>query len=344
MSEAAVGQIDFDPARLDTFLRGRYPELRGDLIVERAVGGLSNPTYFLSREHWSAVLRKQPLTILVRSAHSIDREYRVLGVLHGSAVPVPRPLLYCDDSDVIGTPFYLMERLQGRVFADYAMPELRPNERAACFRSMCAAMAAVHAFDWSVAGLHDFGRSGEYFGRQLKRWSEQWRSIRSTDNPYVDPLLKWLGSRSPPDGAVALCHGDLRVPNLIFHETEPRVVGVLDWELSTLGDPLADVAFNVQAWRMRPDENGGLQGLNLQALGIPSEKQYLAEYHRLAPRSGRLTTFHMAFAMFRAAVGCASIAARGEAGGAATVDAAIVGRRLSIAYARAGMEATTATD
>ena len=301
------------------------------------MGGMSNPTYFVAYGDWSAVLRKQPASSLSRSAHSVDREFRVLSALHGSEVPVPKPILFCDDVDTVGTPFYLMERLRGRVFFEYAMPTLDADERRASYDSMCRTMAAIHGFDWQAAGLSDFGRPGSYFERQIKRWSEQWERLRSADNPYVDTLILWLRERIPNDERTVVCHGDYRLANLMLHATEPRVIGVLDWELSTLGHPLADVAFNVQAWRMTPDQNGGILGLDLKTLGIPSEEDYLSSYYRYSGSQQRLTSFHMAFAMFRAAVGSAGIAGRGDAAGSR--ESAAIGRRLSLAYARRGVEA-----
>jgi aminoglycoside phosphotransferase (APT) family kinase protein len=334
------GSPALDTARLDRYLRERFPELRGALRCEQALGGMSNPTYFLDYDDWSAVLRKQPASSLSRSAHSIDREFRVMSALHGSEVPVPKPILYCDDASIVGTPFYLMERLRGRVFFEYATPTLDAVARRACFDSMCRTMAAIHRFDWQAAGLATFGRPGNYFERQIKRWSEQWENLRSADNPCVDQLIRWLRERIPTSDRAAVCHGDFRLANLMFHSTEPRVIGVLDWELSTLGHPLADVAFNVQAWRMTPDENGGIRGLDWTPLGIPSEQDYLDAYYRYSGSSERLTPFHMAFAMFRAAVGSAGIAARGAA--ANSPAAAAVGRSLSLAYARRGVEAMAA--
>ena len=329
--------LGLDTVRLDGYLRDRFADLRGKIRCEQATGGLSNPTFFINYGEWSVVLRKQPGLTLLRSAHSIDREFRVLSALRGSAVPVPNPILYCDDSSVVGTPFYLMERLNGRVFFEYATPALSPDARRACYDSMCKTMAAIHSFDWQGAGLADFGRPGNYFERQLKRWSEQWGQFRCDENPYVDQLIIWLRERVAQSDRVALCHGDFRLANLMFHETEPEVIGVLDWELSTLGHPLADVAFNVQAWRMTPDENGGIRGLDLIGLGIPSEEEYLDSYYRYSGSTEKLTAFHMAFAMFRAAVGSAGIAARGDAANAPA--AAAVGRRLSLGYARRGVEA-----
>jgi aminoglycoside phosphotransferase (APT) family kinase protein len=330
-------QGGLDTSRLDGYLRDRFAGLRGTLICVQATGGLSNPTYFLSCGDWSAVLRKQPGTAVLQSAHSIDREFRILRALQDSPVTVPRALVYCDDAAVVGTPFYLMERLNGRVFFEYALPSLTLEERAACYDSMSRTMAQIHRFDWQAAGLADFGRTGNYFERQLRRWSEQWERFKTPDNPYIDRLIAWLRERVPATDTVSVCHGDFRMPNLMFHATEPRVIGVLDWELSTLGHPLADVAFNVQAWRMTPDQNGGIRGLDLPRLGIPDEHAYLESYYRYSGSAERMTSFHMVFAMFRAAVGTAGIAVRGEA--AKDPAAAAMGRQLSLAYASRGVEA-----
>ena len=331
--------VDFDIARLAGYMASALGVGREPLQLQRTEGGMSNPTYFLRSGDWEAVLRKQPGSVLLPSAHAIDREYRVLSALQGSAVPVPRPLHYCADRDVIGTPFYLMERLQGRVFHEYSTAGLTPDERRALFASMGATMAAIHRLDLAALGLTDYGRPGNYFARQLKRWSEQWASFRrgDDDNPALDRIVEWLAERVPESELQTLCHGDFRIGNMMFHATEPRVIGVLDWELSTLGHPLVDVAFNSQAWRMAPDENGGLLGLPLGELGIPSEAEYLERYYALAGSRERMTTFHQVFAMFRGAVGSAGVAQRGEGGNAFLPDAARVGRKLALAYATRGL-------
>ncbi len=329
--------VDFEVARLagylDALLGGSHP-----VEVARTEGGMSNPTYFLRRGDWEAVLRKQPGAVLMPSAHAIDREYRVLNALHGSAVPVPRPLHWCADREVLGTPFYLMERVHGRVFHEYATPGLDRDERRQLFDSMAATMAAIHRLDPAVLGLADYGRPGNYFLRQLSRWSTQWQQFRhgADDNPDLHRIVAWLAERVPESETLALCHGDFRIGNIVFHPSEPRVVGVLDWELSTLGHPLVDVAFNSQAWRMAPDENGGLLGLPLKALGIPSEADYLERYYVAAGSRERMTTFHQVFAMFRGAVGSAGVAVRGEGGNAFLPDAARIGRKLALAYAQRG--------
>lgn len=338
-NETAAGRgIDFDPIRLDGYLRQVLPEVSGDLVVERTLGGMSNPTYFLRRGDWRAVLRKQPNAVLMPSAHAIDREYRVLNALRGSAIPVPAPLHYCSDREVIGTPFYLMERIDGRVFEGFEMVGVAPHERRAMYDSMGATMASLHSLDFRAVGLGDYGRPGNYFARQLSRWSQQWAQFRrgDDDNPDLDRIVAWLSERVPASDTLALCHGDFRITNMMFHPSEPRVVAVIDWELSTLGHPLVDVAFNSQAWRMAPDENGGLLGLPLAELGIPTEEAYLERYYELAGSTERMTTFHQVFAMFRGAVGSAGVAMRGEAGNGFLPDAARVGRKLARAYAKRG--------
>ena len=332
--------IDFEVAALDAYLRERLGHGHEEpLQVQRTEGGMSNPTYFVTRGDWRAVLRKQPAGPVMPSAHAIDREWRVLSALQGSAVAVPAPLHYCAERDVLGTPFYLMQRLEGRVFHAFSSPGVARGERAAMFESMVVTMAAIHRLDVAALGMSDYGRPGNYFARQLKRWSEQWTRWRrgDDDNPALDRITAWLAERVPPSELLTLCHGDFRIGNMMFHATEPRVIGVLDWELSTLGHPLVDVAFNSQAWRMAPDENGGLLGLSLTELGIPEESDYLERYYALAGATERMTTFHQVFAMFRGAVGSASVAARGEGGNAFLPDAARIGRKLALAYAARGL-------
>jgi aminoglycoside phosphotransferase (APT) family kinase protein len=325
--------------RLEAFLQKVFPDVYGPVEVDRAVGGMSNPTFLLRAGNWSAVLRKQPSAAVVKSAHAIDREFRVLSALQGTEVPVPKPLLYHAETDILDTPFYVMERLEGRIFDAYALPGLASQDRRACYEDMCRVMAAMHRLDWASLGLADYGRPGNYFARQFSRWTEQWPNIRGgTDNPYIDRLIEWLSPRIPNSETLALCHGDFRIANLMFHATEPKVIGVLDWELSTLGHPLVDVGFNTQAWLLTPDENGGIRGLDLAVLGIPSEADYLELYYRLSGSPERMSTFHKVFAMFRAAVGSAGIAARGRDGSSVSQNAAETGTRLSLAYARRGVE------
>ncbi len=338
MSENQSPELDL--SRLDAFIRSRFDDLKGELSVARTEGGMSNPTYVVRYENRSMVLRKQPSSVLVPSAHAIDREYRVLGALRDSPVPVPRVYLYCDDRGIVGTPFYLMEHLQGRVFHHYATPGLLPSERCALFDAMAQTMAKLHRLDFARLGLADYGRPGNYFARQLGRWSQLWQQYRngSDDNPDLDHLILWLGAHLPNSETLALCHGDFRIGNLMFDAHESKVIGVLDWELSTLGHPLVDVAFNSQAWRMAPDENGGLLGLPIAELGIPDEDAYLEQYYRYAKSNERMTRFHQAFAMFRGAVGSAGVAVRGLQGNSVLPDSTQVGRKLALAYAQRGAQ------
>lgn len=329
---------DTGAGRLNAFLSEHFPEISGPIRIERTVGGMSNPTFFLAANNWSVVLRKQPGSVLMKSAHAIDREFRVMSALHGSAVPVPRPILYHAEADILDTPFYLMERLDGRIFDDYALAGLTPQMRRACYADMARVMAAMHRFDWQGAGLADYGRPGNYFARQFRRWADLWPQYRDEPNADLDHLIVWLGARIPDSETLAISHGDFRIANLMFHRTEPRIIGVLDWELSTLGHPLVDVGFNTQAWLLEPDENGGIRGLDLAALGIPGEAEYLEDYYRQSGSTERMTAFHRAFAMFRAAVGSAGIAARGRGGNAVSLGASETGSHLARAYARRGME------
>jgi aminoglycoside phosphotransferase (APT) family kinase protein len=326
----ANAEVDFDVARLDDYLKA-WLGGGGAIRLERTQGGMSNPTYFVTRGDWRGVLRKQPANVLMPSAHAVDREYRVLEALRNSAVPIPEPYRYCADREVIGTPFYLMEWLDGRVYHEFATPGLERAERAQLYDSMCVTLAAIHKLDFRALGLGDFGKPGNYFKRQLSRWSGLWDQYRrgDDDNPDLDCIVRWLSERVPESETLALCHGDFRIANVIFHKTEPRVIGVLDWELSTLGHPLVDLAFNSQAWRMAPNENGGLLGLPLAELGIPSEQDYLERYYQLSGAKEQLTRFHQVFAMFRGAVGSAGVAVRGDLGNGVLPDAARIGRHLA---------------
>ncbi|MBS0342730.1 MAG: phosphotransferase family protein, partial [Proteobacteria bacterium] len=275
----------WDEHRLEGYLHAALPELRGQMRLEKIGGGQSNPTYFVTFDNRRMVLRKKPGGETLPSAHAVDREYRVMRALAATELPVPPVILYEEDCDVLGTPFYLMERVEGRVFARNDLPGQMPTERRSVYLEMARTLATLHAVDWRAAGLADYGRQGGYFARQLRRWERQWQLSRTRANPVLDELISWLEGHMPADDETVLAHGDFKLNNLLFHPTEPRVVAVLDWELSTLGHPLADVAFNTVAWRTLPAEFGGIRGLDLANLGIPSEHEYLAHYYRHAGRS-----------------------------------------------------------
>lgn len=325
---------DFDPAPLAALLAGRLPGAAGPLSVAPILGGQSNPTYWLVYPEATYVLRKQPPGPLLPSAHQLDREYRILSALAGSPVPVPQPYLYHADPAVVGTPFYVMEAVRGRVFTDPALPGVPPAERAALYAAMSATLAHLHRVDWQALGLADFGRPGQYFSRQVARWTRQWQSSQTRAIPEIDQLAAWLPAHQPPgDDETAIAHGDYRLGNLIFHPTEPRVAAVVDWELATLGHPLADLAYNCLSYHATPDEYGGLMGLDLPALGLPSEVDYVADYCRQAGRANDLRPFHLVFALFRFAVILEGVAARAAQGNASAANAAEVGR-LSLNFAR----------
>ena len=324
--------------RLEEFLRDALHPLTGPMRFARVGGGQSNPTFIVEFDNRSVVVRKQPPGQLLPSAHAIDREFRVMRALGGTDVPVPQVILYHEGREVVGTPFYVMEKVDGRVYGNYDLPGVEPTDRRRMYESMAETMARLHRVDPVTIGLSDFGKPGNYFARQVARWTRQWQSSQTRANSALDRLIEELPARIPEGDETAICHGDLRMGNLMFHPTEPRVVALLDWELSTLGHPLADVAFNCMAWRTLPSEYGGLLGCDLKALGIPHEAEYLRQYYAWAGRRSFVEAFHFAFAMFRFAVIFEGIAARAAAGNAAASNAREAGA-LGPAFARRGLEA-----
>jgi len=323
MTDSHQGQApEFDTARLESYLKARLPGLAGPMRLERISGGQSNPTFFTSFDNRDLVLRKKPAGELLPSAHAIDREYRVMTALKPTGFPVPNCLFYEESPETIGTPFYVMDRLQGRVFPGYDTPGVSPDHRRAMYRSMAETLAQLHAIDPHAIGLGDFGRPTGYFARQIARWTKQYELSKTTPIADIEHVAAWLPNNIPEGETTTLCHGDFRLGNMMFHPTEPRVIAVLDWELSTLGDPLADLAFNAMAWRCRPEEYGGIAGLDLQALGIPTEEDHIAAYFRAAKPTPGLRPFHFAFSLWRFAVIFEGIAARVRAGTAAAADAA----------------------
>jgi aminoglycoside phosphotransferase (APT) family kinase protein len=327
-----TADLDFDPARLGAYLAGRVPGLGGPMRVMRIGGGQSNPTYRLSFPERTVVLRKQPPGELLPSAHAVDREHRVMQALAATDVPVPEMLHFCADRSVIGTLFYVMAALEGRVIHDSAIPGVPPAERRAMYDSMNEVLARLHRVDWRAVGLEGFGRPGNYFARQIHRWTRQWQASKTRDIPAMEHLIAWLPEHVPADDETTIVHGDFRLGNLMFHSHEPRAIALLDWELSTLGHPLADLAYNCLIWHATPAMYGGIEGLDHAALGIPSERDYVARYCQRTGRGDGITTFHMAFAMFRMAVIFEGIAQRARIGTAAAANAEQVGR-LSIDYA-----------
>lgn len=323
MDSDAARTADFEPARLKAWLDDRFGT--GDLALSRISGGQSNPTYFLTHGDQRLVLRKKPAGDILPGAHAVEREFRILSALHPTDVPVPEPVVLCEEPDILGTPFYLMRRVEGRVFSDCALPEVAQEERRALYLGMADALAKLHAVRPDAIGLGDYGRPGNYFERQIARWTKQWRSADAGPISALDQLADWLPAHLPADdGAVSIAHGDFRLGNMLFHPTEPRVVAILDWELSTLGHPLADLGFCVMPWHTGPQEYGGILGLDHAALGLPDEADFVARYYAHAVPTAPLQPFHIAFALFRFAVIFVGIAERARAGNAAGENAAAI--------------------
>lgn len=336
MTMAAGAAPDIDSKALHAFLAQTFGPAQ-DFALDRISGGQSNPTFFLTWGARRMVLRKKPAGAILHGAHAIEREYRVLTALHPTGVPVPKPILLHEDPSLLGTPFYLMQRVEGRVFTDCALPELPMQKRHAIWMGMADALAQMHSVRPDAVGLGDYGKPGNYFERQIARWSRQWQASGSPPIPALDRLAEWLPANLPPDQhpTVSLAHGDFRLGNMLFHPTEPRVVAILDWELSTLGPPLADLGFCVMPWNTAPDEYGGILGLDHAALGLPSEAEFVARYRRGVRQTSTLLPFHKAFALFRFAVIFVGIADRARAGNAAADNAAGLGHLAERFAARA---------
>lgn len=271
-------------------------------------------------------------------AHAIDREFRVLKALETTEVPVPKTILYHEYPQLLGTPFYLMERLEGRVFDDCSLPGIAPEHRRELFFCMAEAMAKLHAISPGQVGLENYGRPGNYFERQIKRWNDQLLLSPSKKISNLYKLANWLPKNTPTDdGHISIAHGDFRLGNMLFHPTKPEVIGILDWELSTLGHPLADLGFCCIAWHSSPDEYGGLLGLDLDTHGIPQEEEFTAYYYSHAVATPQMTDFHVVFSLFRFAVIFLGIADRARAGNA-TADNALEMGHLAERFAKRGCD------
>lgn len=305
----------------------------GELKLRQFEGGQSNPTYYLEVGDECLVLRRKPPGKLLPSAHAVDREYRVIRALRGSAVPVADALALCEDEAVIGTAFYVMRHVPGRVFWDPKLPELEPAQRREAFLSMARTIAALHAIEPATVGLGDYGAPGNYLERQTHRWTRQYQASEAPPIVAMERLIEWLPAHLPPPNAVRIVHGDLRLDNFIFAPDSIEIRALLDWELSTLGDPLVDFAYSTLTWRMPGAGFRGLAGVDIAALGIPSEADYIAEYCRLAGvevgRDGRPAHWntYLVFNLFRLAAILQGVLARALAGNAASSKGAEMGRQ-----------------
>jgi acyl-CoA dehydrogenase len=321
-SATSTPTIAFDPNTLASWLKAQGLLDRATLTVKTLTGGQSNPTYLLTSGVQRYVLRKKPPGPILPSAHAVDREFRVMQALQNSDVPVPKLFAYSEELDVVGTPFYIMEYLDGRVIVDQSLPGLSKTERASVYQDMNRIIAALHNVDYATVGLETFGKPGNYFGRQIARWSRQYREANTEDIPELHALIDWLPANIPAGEQTSIVHGDYRLDNLVLHPTEPRAIGLLDWELATLGHPLADFAYHCMSWHIPASLWRGISGLDLPALGIPDEMQYLKQYSEATGLDGtEHWDFYIAYNLFRMAAILQGIARRAADGTAASSDA-----------------------
>ena len=326
----------FDVAALSSYLDKHLPGFQGPLTVEMFKGGQSNPTYKLVTPGMSYVMRAKPGPVakLLPSAHAVEREFAVMSGLQDTDVPVPKMYCLCEDEAVIGRAFYVMECMQGRVLWDQSLPGMTATERGAIYTEMNRVISALHKVDFAAKGLAGYGKPGNYFERQIGRWSKQYTASITQPIVEMDHLMAWLPAHIPASALdtskVSIVHGDFRLDNLMFHPTEPRVIAVLDWELSTIGHPFADFSYHCMSWHIPPGAFRGIGGLDLASLGIPSEADYIRSYcdrtHFCTPAELKIDwNFYMAYNLFRLAAILQGIAKRVEAGTAASAQAASSG-------------------
>jgi len=322
-----------DSRRLEDFLSKHVDGFSGPLQVEQFKGGQSNPTYRISAGGRRYALRKKPPGKLLPSAHAVDREYRVIKALHGIGFPVARPYVLCEDDTVIGTAFYVMDCVEGRVMWDQSLPGMQKGERRAVWEELNRVIALLHGIDYKAIGLEDFGRAGSYIERQVGRWSKQYLASETVKIEAMDRLIDWLPKNVPAASETTIVHGDYRLDNMVFHPAEPRILAVLDWELSPLGDPLADFSYHCMSWHIPPGQFRGIGGLPLAELGIPTEREYAEMYFR---RTGRkpvdpsIWDYYMAYNLFRIAAILQGIARRVLEGTAASEHAREAGSRAPL--------------
>lgn len=317
----------FDESRLTEYLTTALSGFQGPLRVQQFEGGQSNPTFLLSTNDAKYVLRKKPPGKLLPSAHMVEREYRIMKALEHSDVPVPRMHLLCEDESIIGTPFFIMEHVAGRVQEDITLPGMSPPEKRAIYFDMVRILAALHSVDYVALDLEDYGKPGNYFSRQIGRWSKQYVSAKTDEIPSMEHLMAYLPENVPDDDTSCIVHGDYRMGNMLLHPTEPKVVALLDWELSTLGHPLGDLGYSCMFYHSGIAGRISLDGLTGSKTGIPTEEEFLAEYCRLTGREGIPNWyFYLAFSFFRLASILQGVYKRGIMGNASSREAIERGR------------------
>ncbi|MDB5451627.1 MAG: hypothetical protein JWO33_205 [Caulobacteraceae bacterium] len=321
-SVASPAPAGLDLDRLSGWLAEHVPGFAGPLQATRFPGGQSNPTYQLTTPVRRYVLRRRPPGELLKSAHAVDREFRVIRALHDAGYPTPEAYALCEDTSVIGSIFYVMEMVDGRIMWDGRLADHTPAERAGIYDAQIDVLARLHSLDPALIGLADYGAAGNYFGRQVARWSKQYLASEAVEIPAMHRLMAWLPQGLPPEQKPRVVHGDFRLDNMVFHATEPRVLAVLDWELSTLGDPIADLTYFLMHWVTPPGERNSLNGLDLTAMGIPSMEQVLARYAAITGNHVESLDWCLAYNLFRVAAIVQGVAARHAAGIISTENAA----------------------
>lgn len=324
-NERTTASMSIDTDALAAYLRQHVEGFAGQLQLERFSGGQSNPTYKLSAggQHYVLRTKPAPASLLLPSAHAIDREFRVMDALSRVSFPVAKQYVLCLDESVIGRSFYVMEFIEGRVLWDQSLPGMSPSERAAIYDEMNRVIALLHRVDYQAVGLESYGKPGNYFARQIDRWTRQYKAAETEHIPAMESLIEWLPLHIPDGDMTTIVHGDYRLDNMIFHPTEPRILAVLDWELSTLGHPLADFSYHCMSWHIAPGVYRGIAGLDLESLGIPNEKDYIARYSERTGISIRAEDFrfYLAYNLFRMAGILQGIMKRYQDGTAASEEA-----------------------
>ncbi|MEA3158133.1 MAG: hypothetical protein QOK44_5722 [Betaproteobacteria bacterium] len=337
-------RLAFDVGPLEDYIRQHVDGFSGNLRIEQFAGGQSNPTYRLTAGASQYVLRRKPPGKLLPSAHAVDREYRVITALARAGVPVPRSRVLCMDESIIGTAFYIMDFVDGRVFWDQSLPGMTKAGRAAIYDEMNRVISELHKVDYEAIGLADYGRPGNYFARQINRWTQQYRASETEKIEAMDNLIAWLSANIPPGDETSVVHGDYRMDNLLFHPNEPRILAMLDWELSTIGHPLGDFSYHCMSWHITPAQFRGIAGLDITALGIPIEDEYVRAYCARTGRTGiEHWDFYLAYNLFRLAAILQGIRSRAQDGTAASADATHTGRGV-IPLAELGWERARIVD
>ena len=330
MTDTPTPFADLDSGALEDWISGQIGSDTQVSSITKFDGGQSNPTYRVVTSAGDMVLRRKPFGKLLPSAHAVEREYRLIDALHPTGVPVAKPIALCEDAEVIGAPFYLMEMVTGRTFWNGSLPDCAPEERGAIYRAMIAALARLHAVEPEAVGLGDYGAPGDYFARQVGRWTKQYRAAETEEIAEVERLIEWLPATMPVQDRTSIIHGDYRIDNMIYAPERPEILAIIDWELSTLGDPMADFAYLAMNWAMPAGERGAqLGGLDLPALGIPTLDQATQQYCELTGRTSVPDlNWYFAFNLFRLVGIIQGIRKRSLEGNASNANAAATGARI----------------